>query len=106
MRGPSVALSGGTEDLGSRKGNAALHGITTTNIRSIAYIAVLVSSNSNSLTELTHLQIRFTLSSQTTLTIGGSPGKWPYGRFYREIVDMCELMPVVQRRALLLWWDE
>lgn len=41
MRGPSVAVSNGTEDLGNRKGNAALHGITSTNIHSITYIAVL-----------------------------------------------------------------
>lgn len=108
MRGPSVAVSNGTEDLGNRKGNAALHGITSTNIHSIAYVAVLVSLTLplTAHYSLTHLQVRFTLSSQHILTIGGTAGKWQYGKFYREIVGMCELMPAVQRRALLRWWDE
>lgn len=42
MRAPSIAASGGAEDLGNRKGNAAIHDINSTNIRSIAYTAVVV----------------------------------------------------------------
>lgn len=109
MRAPSIAASGGMEDLGSRKGNAALHDISTTNIRSIVYTAVLVSHALWSL-ELTLTtiisQICFVLSSQQTFTIGGTPGRWPYGQLYRDIMEVCELMPSVQRRKLLTWWDE
>ncbi|KAF7971981.1 hypothetical protein HWV62_19323 [Athelia sp. TMB] len=91
MKAPSLAASGGVEDRGSRKGNAALHGISKTNIRSIAYAAVLIC---------------FVLGSQSTLTIGGPPGRWPYGQFYRAIVEVCEMMPSAQRGELLTWWDE
>lgn len=54
MRGPSIALSNGAEDLGNRKGNAALHGLSTTNIQSIGYVAVLVSLSLSSIVWLTN----------------------------------------------------
>ncbi|KZP33887.1 hypothetical protein FIBSPDRAFT_1035853 [Athelia psychrophila] len=91
MRAPSLATSGGMGESGNRRGNAALHDIQNTNMRSIVYTAVL---------------IRFALSSQANFTIGGSPGKWPYGQLYREIMEVCEMMPSAQRRDLLIWWDE
>ncbi|KAJ7232135.1 hypothetical protein C8J57DRAFT_1580180 [Mycena rebaudengoi] len=87
--GPEAAKKGTAGGHGS--GDAQIHNITAPTFEAIAYVAVL---------------IHFALSSQTTFDAGGSPGKWPYRTFYRELLRTINNMPTKRREQLLAWWTE
>ncbi|KAH7924392.1 hypothetical protein BV22DRAFT_1013406, partial [Leucogyrophana mollusca] len=92
FRSPSSAIDEGTSEKSTRRGNAALHSIRHVNIPSIAYVATIV---------------RFVLSSQHSLTRGGSAGSWPHSAFYNNIIKMAfNTMDQVARKELLAWWDQ
>ncbi|KII84951.1 hypothetical protein PLICRDRAFT_45802 [Plicaturopsis crispa FD-325 SS-3] len=88
--GPKAALSGDSES-SARAGNAALHGISSVSMASIAYVATIV---------------RFVLSSQASFGAGDRAGQWPYRMFFRQIMSITEQMGKRSRKALLQWWDE
>jgi hypothetical protein len=53
------------------------------------------------------LQAHFTLSLQHTFYAGGNNGgRWPYQRFYCDILSMAVSMDDNDQQEVLDWWDE
>ncbi|KAF8157833.1 hypothetical protein B0H34DRAFT_706322 [Crassisporium funariophilum] len=89
--GPSAAHSSAS-GRSTRKGNAALHGIRTVSIYSIAYAATI---------------FRFVISDQSVLSQGGSgKGRWPYKEFYDALVNAMKDMEDDDLADLLDWWQD
>ena len=95
----------------TRKGNAALHGIRTVSIYSIAYAATIVSIILSY--EQAHHNLflfskfRFVISDQSVLSQGRSTkGRWPYKEFYDALVGTMKDMEEDDLGDLLGWWQE
>ncbi|KAF8955982.1 hypothetical protein BDZ97DRAFT_2080158 [Flammula alnicola] len=89
--GPSAAHSSAS-GRSTRKGNAALHGIRSVSIYSIAYAATI---------------FRFVISDQSVLSQGGSTkGRWPYKDFYDALVGAMKDMEEDDLADLLAWWQD
>ncbi|KAG1725958.1 hypothetical protein EDD22DRAFT_853618 [Suillus occidentalis] len=92
FKSPSSAIyiDGVLDKYSTRRGNAAVHGIRTVSVPSIAYVATL---------------IRFVLSSQGSMS-HGHKSQFSYESFYNNIVRTTfESLDDAQLATLCTWWN-